>query len=158
MRIIVASDSHGDTESLEKLCTKHRDADYILFLGDGEGDVECVRDRNPSFPLVAVKGNCDMYCSEPNDKLLSLDGMTIFMTHGHNYSVKYTTDLLETAALQLGANVILFGHTHYPLCQWKGDYWLANPGSLGHPKDGIKRYLIIDSVSNGAYCYLSELK
>ena len=41
MRILVLSDSHRDKISLMMAVKLHREADVVLFLGDGEEDFQC---------------------------------------------------------------------------------------------------------------------
>jgi len=158
MKIIAVSDTHGRLEYFEKLRELHRDADYFLHLGDGYAEVRYMRAKYPDFPLIAVGGNCDPDCPEPERKLLRLEGMTVFLTHGHRYGVKWTTLPLETAARAEGADVVLFGHTHRAVCSYKDGLWMANPGSLGRPSDGVHRYVVVNSTKNGAYCHLAAVE
>lgn len=41
MRILVLSDSHRDKISLMMAVKLHREADVVVFLGDGEEDFQC---------------------------------------------------------------------------------------------------------------------
>ena len=61
-----------------------------------------------------------------------LDGVTIYMTHGHLQGVKLFRDKLILEGLGCGADVILYGHTHEPDCRRLPEgCWLMNPGSVG---------------------------
>jgi predicted phosphodiesterase len=40
---------------------------------------------------------------------------------------------------QLPADVIILGHTHYPMTHWVGGKLIINPGSSGQPRDEDKR-------------------
>jgi predicted phosphodiesterase len=53
------------------------------------------------------------------------------MTHGHEYSVKFTLDSLLNAAHFAGVQLALFGHTHQAEYRNYGDLALLNPGSAG---------------------------
>ena len=35
------------------------------------------------------------------------------------------------AARECGADILLFGHTHQPLVDRSGDFWVMNPGCIG---------------------------
>lgn len=45
MRILVLSDSHRDKISLMMAVKLHREADVVVFLGDGEEDFQCEKCR-----------------------------------------------------------------------------------------------------------------
>jgi len=54
----------------------------------------------------------------------------------------------EAATLEVrGADLLLLGHTHVPYEIKDGTRWIANPGSVGMPKDGDPRasYAILDT-------------
>jgi hypothetical protein len=128
---------------MERVVRIHQDASYFLFLGDG------IRDFNNIFqslalPHVAVKGNCDIGCGkEATTSTLQMGGCSLFMTHGHLYGVKYTLSDLLLAGREAGADLILFGHTHQPLCRYfpaegeKKAIYLLNPGSISLPPFGL---------------------
>ena len=62
-KIIVFSDSHGSSVNMLKIAGLYRySADYFIFLGDGLGDLQKIRDLTDK-PLIAVPGNCDRFCS-----------------------------------------------------------------------------------------------
>ena len=153
MKIIAMSDSHGSTYNMRAVMKIHSDADLFIHLGDGcEDFVNLCNERN--FPYAVVKGNCDIFSKLPLEERLELCGKVIFMTHGHMHYVKSTTeDLLKSGAEQ-GADIILFGHTHEPLCEYIDDtslekpVYLINPGSIAQPRDGNPTYALI-MIQNG---------
>jgi len=119
--------------------------DAIFFLGDGLRDT-----GDPIFeltPLYAVRGNCDWfsgYDDTPGERVLSWAGHTLLLTHGHEYNVKSGVGALLLRAASVGADIVLFGHTHEPICEripagsvavggqmYPRDIWLFNPGSIG---------------------------
>ena len=62
-KIIVFSDSHGSSVNMLKIAGLYRySADYFIFLGDGLGDLQKIRDLTDK-PLIAVPGNCDRFFS-----------------------------------------------------------------------------------------------
>lgn len=137
MKLIVFSDSHGHSGPMRRAAELHPDADLFLHLGDGSRDFERLCD-DLALPNKAVRGNCDMGAFDlPTTRVLDLSGCRILLTHGHEYGVKYTlTDLIRSGRKQ-GADLILFGHTHIPLCSYHaeeggGGIHLLNPGSIGY--------------------------
>ena len=84
MKILVVSDSHGNKKGIEKIFQTLQ-FDYFLFLGDGLKDLG---DYIYLDNVFAVAGNCDYFSSEPIERVFNANGVLIFYTHGHKYSVK----------------------------------------------------------------------
>ncbi len=155
MRIVVISDTHGRREAVREVIERQGAYDALLFLGDGLRDID-----EGTAGLVAVRGNCDGFfvgTDAPVEQLLTLDGVRIFMTHGHAYSVKSGTERLLSHAHALGADIAIFGHTHIPLERYvpagtvlpdgtltERATYLFNPGSLGAPSDGKPSFGVIE--------------
>ncbi len=61
MRIIVISDTHGLTCSIEDVFLRNKDADLFIHLGDGERDLDSFLSENPAYTnkTIHVAGNCD---------------------------------------------------------------------------------------------------
>ena len=53
------------------------------------------------------------------------------MMHGHTRHVKSGPMAVTYAARECGADILLFGHTHQPLVDRSGDFWVMNPGCIG---------------------------
>ena len=143
-RLLVISDTHGNTRRLGTVLSQHADIKTVLFLGDGINDfahLPEIRGRDVYF----VGGNCDYGNSlVPSSRLEEFCGKKIFMCHGHGYHVKWDIEPLIEAANARGADIALYGHTHEPECTFVNGLYVINPGSLGHPH-GIKpSYAIID--------------
>lgn len=130
MRILVFSDTHGNTEPMLAAVARHS-PDMVLHLGDHARDAQELRERFPDLDVRSVRGNCDLLASAPVKQLLEAEGLRLFLTHGHEYSVKYTLDSLLNAAHFAGAQLALFGHTHQAEYRNYGDLALLNPGSAG---------------------------
>ena len=96
-KLIVVSDSHGNRDGLRAVLNAHRDADALIFLGDGLNDLTAVRRSGPCPLVYEVRGNCDYDRTVPSERLVSLGGLLIFMTHGNGYEVKVTTTPLRKA-------------------------------------------------------------
>ena len=140
MKIIVFSDSHSDTRKMREALKIHKsNTEVVVFLGDGLRDVESLKVMYPNIAFFSVKGNCDFFEREAEEeRLLTLDGVKILITHGHLYGVKGGYGKIATHAEKIGADAVFFGHTHIPLesiCEVNNkNIVLFNPGSIG--KDG----------------------
>lgn len=149
MKILVVSDTHRRWSRLSDVMRRHSDAEIVIFLGDGEEDMEFARYEFPEMAVMSVRGNCDFASSLPVSDTYTINGVKIFFAHGHTYNVKSTQELIISAALQCGAQICLFGHTHCPVEKYHDGLYIMNPGSLGHPRNGIATYGLIDISSAG---------
>ena len=152
MKIQFISDVHGAPGPLEAaLEAGHRQgAEQVVFLGDAlyHGP------RNPlpagydpartaeifnrqRHRIIAVKGNCD---SEVDQMMLAFPALAdyawvlagkrrIFATHGHRHDPDHLPPLCA-------GDIFVSGHTHIPLAERRGEFFVLNPGSVGLPKDG----------------------
>lgn len=130
MRWLVASDSHGDRESLKQAVERENalsPLDGLMYLGDGLCDLKAVKDLAPI--VHSVRGNCDLP-GAPEEKTVNLSGITILLCHGHRWHVKSGADRLAYRALEMGARAALYGHTHIPRCEWAYGVLLLNPGAV----------------------------
>ncbi len=50
------------------------------------------------------------------------------ITHGHHYHVSTGPEILKQEALSIGADVVMFGHTHRPYFEQDEDITVLNPG------------------------------
>ncbi len=148
MRLLVFSDSHGNTKCMDKAIEAIGSFDAIIHLGDIERDVHWLEQKYGQYPLYAVRGNNDFYCSRPNDIVAEIDGVKIFLCHGHTYGVRYGTDSLLTAAKSRGCQAALFGHTHIPLDKTEDDVLIFNPGSCALPRNYKPSFGILE-IENG---------
>jgi putative phosphoesterase len=140
MKALIFSDSHGNSRYMKKIIKMSPDAQYVFFLGDGTSEIDELTELFPEKIFYAVKGNNDWshsFFSQYKDELvIELEGKRIFLTHGHNYRVKGGEQSLYYRALALGADVVLFGHTHTPCERYVGEneaLYMFNPGSIGIP-------------------------
>ncbi|MBQ8238241.1 MAG: metallophosphoesterase [Oscillospiraceae bacterium] len=135
MKILVLSDSHSALRFMHFCVSKIR-PDAIIHLGDHYDDGEALREEFPDIPLYQVPGNCDCYRCPPDAcevLVIRLDGVRLFMTHGHRHRVKQATYALLEDARQSRADIVCYGHTHVPNCYQESDgLWVLNPGSCGY--------------------------
>ena len=142
MKLLVLSDSHGNISGVRDAIRKNRDADAIVFLGDGASDIEAVSATDTEHAFFAVRGNCDFSAylrGVPISRAEMLDlGLPIFITHGDAYGVKNGYDAILQAGVSRGAKIVMFGHTHTPLEYYDSDtgIYLFNPGSISREYGG----------------------
>ena len=129
MNILVFSDSHGDVEAMAEITARRR-PDQVLHLGDHFSDMVKLHQRFPEIPMQGVRGNCDAPGS-PESLRLTLGGVTMLLVHGHRQGVKEDLERLYFTALEAGAELVLFGHTHRALHDRQGKVEFLNPGSIG---------------------------
>ncbi|MCI8650507.1 MAG: metallophosphoesterase [Anaerotruncus sp.] len=158
MRIIVMSDTHRDFFSIQELVKKHQRADLFLHLGDGARELAEIQGLYPDFSFLGVRGNCDFGTDAPLASCFCCGDAKIFYTHGHMYNVKYGLEDLLHAGKEMEANVVLFGHTHIPLVDYRDGIHLMNPGSLGMPRKNNPSYGILDVTEQGIVCYTQRLQ
>ncbi len=154
IKICVFSDSHGSPEGMIAAIRREKPGLYF-FLGDGERDLNRVRESFPDLPSYAVRGNCDLRSTLSASLACTVGGVGIFAAHGHLYNVKYEPGLesLSEAAREAGAELALFGHTHRACLESHQGITFLNPGTIGraaHPS-----YAVL-SVEGGRYT--AELK
>ena len=138
MKMLVASDSHGDSNILNDLRNERFDVTYFLHLGDS-----CI----PKYLLdsyCAVRGNCD-FIDLPRFKEIEIEGLKIHMEHGDGFRLNFDK---EKYIKELNCDIFLSGHTHKKLATKVGDTYVFNPGSLTRPRDGEKGSYLILEVEN----------
>ncbi|MGH4052117.1 MAG: metallophosphoesterase [Clostridium sp.] len=142
MRIGVVSDTHRITSSIEQLRGLIKGLDVVIHLGDNVEDVLLMK-KFYKGEIINVKGNCDFSVKTPDDRLEEIGGKKIFLTHGHRYNVKESLDKLRYKALETGANIVLYGHSHIAKIDFEEGIWYINPGSASLPRDGDRSFAII---------------
>lgn len=136
MRILLFSDTHGNINSCIKTIDAIQKVDVIIHAGDYTSDAEDLTSIYPQIPLYYVKGNNDFYSNAPLEKTFSLEEKRVFLTHGHQYNVKYERSYhtLWEKAKQEKADLAVFGHTHSPYLEYRGALCLLNPGSARYSR------------------------
>ena len=151
MRLLVVSDSHRHYPLLRKILLLHREADRIIFLGDGIDDFDKIDLPFPISPIL-ICGNNDWGSISPKNETLTLDGVKVFCTHGHLEHVKYGTELLESIAADSGASLVLYGHTHIQNYEYLDGLHLFNPGAV---MEGC--YGLVDIVNGQIMCIKANI-
>ena len=141
MKILVFSDSHGKAENMMTAIDRHYpDIDLIIHLGDGAREFEYLHEIYPRADFFGVRGNCDFgdMSGLMKTNILELDNKRILCTHGHEFYVKQSYNVLYDTAVEKKCDIALFGHTHIFCKEYfpENNLYLFNPGSisLGYPK------------------------
>ena len=142
MKIIVFSDSHGESSGMISAVRQHR-PDMIVHLGDGSREALELETAFPDIPLHAVRGNCDLGSKLPERLCFEAGSIKIFATHGHLYS---NFDSFLNAAHFCGATLALYGHTHVAKIQYHPGLTSLNPGTVG--KGRKLSYAIVEPSKN----------
>lgn len=131
MKIMVISDTHYNINRAVAVIRKQK-PDIIFHLGDMVSDAEDLSCLFPDITIHCVKGNNDFFSKALPDLLLSLDGVNYYLTHGHAFGVKSGIQRLVERGKRLGADFILFGHTHQIFDQTIGNVRVMNPSNHGY--------------------------
>lgn len=141
--ITVISDTHGNMSRLTQLYGIFQESDFIVHLGDTSSDGSRIR-AEFGDKTILINGNCDLPKLGEDEKVLQIEGVKIFLTHGHLYSAKTTLSRLKDRAKELGCPLALYGHTHCANeCELDG-VTLVNPGNMSRYSQNSYCYLVIN--------------
>lgn len=152
MRILVVSDSHGFSSRIFEAVERQPEAKALIFLGDGERDIEKVEQAYPRLYVIKVKGNCDFASFLPVNAVDEFDGVRVYCTHGYEEKVKFGRNILRQCAADNKAAIALYGHTHIADTTYDDGIWLVNPGSIASGQ-----YAAVDITPGGIMPVLMKL-
>lgn len=144
MRILVISDSHGDSFAVRQAISQQPEAKILFFLGDGEYDLGFLGSSPSDLFVHKVRGNCDYGSSLPAYVIDEVSNVRIYACHGYAENVKYTLEHLRARAQDNKASIALYGHTHVPDTTYSDGIWFVNPGSIRQDS-----YAVIDITPEG---------
>jgi hypothetical protein len=145
MKLLVISDSHGNYPHALKAHAAAGPVDHIIHLGDGSEDARLMEELL-GVPVLRVAGNCDCDAQLPQELTLELGECRVLLTHGNRQLVKSGLTQLIRKGIEVGARVVLYGHTHLPAVQVAAGMLFVNPGALKQGSTGS--YAIV--TVNGA--------
>ena len=122
MRILLVSDSHGNSEALDRLLIKYPKMDLYLHAGDLEADERSIR------PFDCVKGNCDRYSDLPEKRIIHTPFGNLLMTH-----LPYMN---QEIVKEYHIKIFVHGHTHRRKFVLENGIYIINPGAISYPRDG----------------------
>ncbi|MGO4888617.1 metallophosphoesterase family protein [Anaerobacillus sp. MEB173] len=141
MKVLIISDSHGWQKEVEEVILRHRsEVNTVIHCGDSElqnGSKELTN-------VLVVKGNCDRRNSGfPEEILHELNGLKLYITHGHLYNVKMSHVPISYRGEEVGANIVCFGHSHLAVSFKENGIIYINPGSLRLPRGRNEQTYVI---------------
>lgn len=150
MRVLIISDTHKKHKNLERILERTLPVDLLIHLGDACGFEEDIADM-AGCPMEIVAGNNDYFSKLDREKELQIGKYKVLITHGHYYYVNAGTADLRKAGLARGFDIVMFGHTHYPVIEYDGGIVLLNPGSVSYPRQENKKpsYILMEIDRKG---------
>lgn len=136
-KILFITDSHGNKNAIISLKDVMKGVDYIFHAGDHYYDIEKFANEYVN-KTISVFGNCD---GKGEEKFFNVENVKILLVHGDKYHVKTGLLRLKLRALEIGANLVCFGHTHSALNEVSDGITYCNAGNL--TRFGKKSYAII---------------
>lgn len=143
MHIAVMSDTHRNKNMIDKACSYIKNADVVIHLGDNVEDTNEIRNKYDG-EIISVTGNCDFMSTHSLERIEIIGGKKFFITHGHEYGVKYDLNRLKYKAMEVEADIALFGHTHMPFIANELGILFINPGSVSLSRKGPNSLAFID--------------
>ena len=152
-RIGILSDTHGYLEDIDLVLEATADQDIDMWLHAGDyGDDARYMQEHTDIPVYAVRGNNDrVQPLEPREQLIPLEDTYIYMTHGHEVSYYNRIQKLIELGTDMGARLIVCGHSHFHEAKHIGDTLFVNPGSIALPRDGSGGTFAIVTYEDGAF-------
>ncbi len=127
--LLVVSDIHGYKERFEAILEHHADVDYVLSAGDSELSNAFLASHN----VYAVYGNAYMDAGEAR-VVLTIEGQTLVMVHGHEYRVHYGDHQLMKLLKKHHAVLVIHGHTHIAKHTKTRQGVIMNPGAVSRSR------------------------
>lgn len=123
--------------------------DTVIHLGDCVEDARDLVRSYPNLAVLYVRGNNDFEQDASFSAVVSLGGVRIYLTHGHQERVSRSSrGVLPRRAREAGCTVAMFGHTHRVFHAEEDGVLLLNPGSISLPRGGPASYLRL-AADNG---------
>ncbi len=132
MKILLASDSHGEINILKNLVKMYPKMDLYLHCGDSELDPYTIS------PFFSCKGNCDYHEDFLKQIKINTPYGYLFMQHKNDFPLNVVYDE--------SIKIFLSGHTHIPSIKKIGDKYFINPGSITRPRGGNNPSYIILTI------------
>jgi uncharacterized protein len=149
MLIGVISDTHGllRPEALTALAG----VEHILHAGD-VGDIAILAALRAIAPVTAIRGNIDTAgpCAElPATEMVELGGRTFYLVHA--------IEDLDISPKAAGVDVVVFGHSHRPAVERRGEVLYLNPGSAGPRRFQLPVTLALVTAADGVEARVEQL-
>lgn len=144
VKLIVFSDTHRKIDECINVLRGAEGVGAVLHAGDMACDARDLASVFPDLPFYFVAGNNDFFDDSPHERVLTLGGVKILLTHGHTYGVRYGVRELGAYAKKSGAELAVFGHTHKAFDGFENGVRLLNPGTMGYAPRSYAEIVIED--------------
>ncbi len=151
MKIGITGDTHGSLQAMRKIVAAMPSVDIWLHTGDHASDARVLSNLT-GIKAICVAGNCDIgdYATDAKiDEFIVLENYKIWLTHGHRYIQWNEKADLGYWAKQYDQDIVVYGHTHMPVCEQYGDALLINPGSPARPRGGSEPQFAVLTLTKG---------
>ena len=143
VRVGLISDTHSLLRP-EALAALHG-VDLVLHAGD-VGGFSVLRELAGIAPVQAVHGNTDdPILGLPQQLGLTLGGLRIHVSHGDELGSPTPAKLVHAYR----ADVIVYGHTHKPLIETRGETLVVNPGAAGPRRFNLQPSVAVLTIESG---------
>ena len=147
MLIGLISDTHIPDRAKEipqKVLEAFSDVDLILHAGDLTS-FNVIDDLSQIAPVLAVQGNMDRATGIklPIAETIEVEGLKIGIAHGEVYP-RADTQQLVYMAKELGADILVTGHSHQPKIEQTDGVLLLNPGSPIVPRLADRTVMLLE--------------
>lgn len=132
MEFIVLSDNHGKTSEMAAILEKYPNSKAFIHCGDNELSLK------EMAPFHAVTGNNDYDVKYPDELVVDLGELSVYITHGHLLRYGHRVQDLVARAKSRGCAIACTGHTHVYMDETVDGVRVINPGSLYYNRDGSK--------------------
>ena len=133
MKVLIVSDTHRRHGNLETVLENVGKMDLLIHLGDAEGEEDYI-EAIAGCPVEIIAGNNDFFSNLDKEKVILLGKYKVLLTHGHYYNVSLGIESLYQEAIDRDCDIAMYGHTHRPFLEQRGEVTILNPGSLSYPR------------------------
>ena len=153
--ILVVSDNHGNMSNLSFVLEEFKGKfDALVHCGDSEFSVDELRGM-VGCPVYLAEGNCDYNFTADSEDIFEFEGHVCLVTHGHHRGVNWGDEELLDYALEMGADIVFYGHTHCPAYQVYAEegVTMLNPGSIALPRQNppCPTFLVLEFDDDGEF-------
>ena len=147
MLIGLISDTHIPDRVKEipkKVLEAFSEVDLILHAGDLTS-INVIYELSEIAPVLAVQGNMDRATGIKLNatETIEVEGLKIGIAHGEVYP-RGDTQQLVYLAKELGADILLTGHSHQPKIEQTDGVLLLNPGSPVVPRLADRTVMLLE--------------
>ena len=147
MRLIVVSDSHGNSRILNEIASKYiNEVDAFVHCGDSE-----LSSKDTIWNVMdTVAGNCDDDRNFPDVYINDEIEFPYLIVHGHQHGVRYSLEELKQEAKSEGVTFVFYGHTHILKFDKEDGVFIINPGSIQQPRGELreKTYCLFEATND----------